>query len=39
MNDLYIVLTVSLITWAGIFFYLLKLETKIKRLEKYHEEQ
>lgn len=34
MSDLYVVLIVSLISWAGIFFYLLRLDARIKELEK-----
>lgn len=34
MSDLYIVLVVSLISWGGIFFYLLRLDSRIKELEK-----
>lgn len=38
MSDLYIVLIVSLVSWVGIFFYILRLDTKIKKLEKKYEE-
>ncbi len=34
MHDLYIVLAVSLLSWGGIFFYLLRLDSRIKELEK-----
>ncbi len=34
MSELYIVLIVSLISWAGIFFYLMRLDTRVKELEK-----
>ncbi len=38
MSDLYIVLIVSLVSWVGIFFYILRLDTQIKKLEKKYEE-
>lgn len=38
MSDLYIVLIVGLVSWAGIFFYLLRLDSQIKKLEKKYEE-
>ncbi len=34
MSELYVVLIVSLISWAGIFFYLMRLDTRVKELEK-----
>jgi len=34
MSDLYIVLTVCMISWLGIFFYLLRLDRRIARWEK-----
>ncbi len=37
MSDLYIVLIVNLFAWAGIFAYLLRLDLKIKALEKNNE--
>jgi CcmD family protein len=37
MTDLIIVLIVSLFAWAGIFIYLLRLDLKIKGLEKNNE--
>lgn len=33
-NSLYIVLSIVLIIWTGIFSYLLRLDGKINRLEK-----
>ena len=33
-NALYLVLFISLLGWAGIFFYLRKLDRKVKQLEK-----
>ena len=33
-NSLYIVLLIVLICWAGIFFYLVRLDKKIAVLEK-----
>jgi len=38
MSDLYIVLTVSLVSWVGIFIYMLRLDLHLKKLEKKHEE-
>ena len=37
MSDLYVVLIVSLISWAGIFFYLMRLDARVKELEKNEE--
>lgn len=34
MSELYVVLIVSLISWAGIFFYLIRLDARVKELEK-----
>ncbi len=34
MPDIYIVMAVSLVAWTGIFFYLLRLDSRIKELEK-----
>ncbi len=34
MSDLYVVLTVTLLSWIGLFIYLLKIDFKIKELEK-----
>jgi len=33
-NAMYVVLTIVLIGWFGIFFYLLRLDRKISRLEE-----
>jgi CcmD family protein len=33
-NSLYLVLLIALIGWAGIFFYLRRLDRKITQLEK-----
>lgn len=33
-NTLYIVLIISLIIWAGIAFYLFRIDSKISKLEK-----
>jgi len=38
MADIYIVLIVSLISWAGIFFYLIRLDLCLKKMEKRYEE-
>ncbi len=38
MADIYIVLVVSLISWAGIFFYLTRLDLRLKKMEKRYEE-
>ncbi len=34
MSDLYVVLSVTLLTWVGIFLYLLKMDARIRELEK-----
>lgn len=34
MSDLYVVMVVTLLSWIGIFLYLLKMECKIRELEK-----
>ncbi len=34
MSELYVVLVVTLLSWAGIFLYLLKIDAKVKELEK-----
>ncbi|MEW6244782.1 MAG: CcmD family protein [Bacillota bacterium] len=34
MSDLYVVAVVTLISWLGIFGYLLSLDRKIRELEK-----
>jgi CcmD family protein len=34
MSTNYIVMLVILVIWVGIFFYLLRLDKKIKKLEK-----
>ncbi|PKM83617.1 MAG: hypothetical protein CVU88_02075 [Firmicutes bacterium HGW-Firmicutes-13] len=34
MSDLYVVLSVTLLSWVGIFFYLLKMDKRIRELEK-----
>jgi CcmD family protein len=33
-NSLYLVLTIAMLAWAGIFLYLRKLDRKIRQLEK-----
>jgi CcmD family protein len=33
-NELYIVLIIVLICWLGLFLYLMRLDKKIKKLEK-----
>jgi len=38
-NPLYVVLLIVLIGWIGIFFYLLRLDRKLKKLEKMLKEQ
>ncbi len=37
VSDQFIVLIVSLFAWAGIFIYLLRLDLKIRALEKNNE--
>jgi CcmD family protein len=34
-NQMYIVLTIVLLIWAGIVWYLVRIDGKIKQLEKY----
>jgi len=34
MSDLYVVMIVSLLAWGGIFFYLLRLDFRLRELEK-----
>ena len=34
MKDIYVVLIVNLVVWAGIFLYLMSIERKLKRMEK-----
>ncbi|MBM4235891.1 MAG: CcmD family protein [Firmicutes bacterium] len=34
MNHLFLVFTVTAVGWIGLFFYLLRLDLRIKRLEK-----
>ncbi|MGB2769459.1 MAG: CcmD family protein [Candidatus Zixiibacteriota bacterium] len=34
MNSNYVVMIVTLVIWIGVFLYLLRLDAKIKRLEK-----
>ena len=34
MNSNYIVMVVTLLTWAGLFVYLLKIDRSLKRWEK-----
>jgi CcmD family protein len=34
LNDVYIVLVIVLIIWFGIFFYLNRIDAKIKKLER-----
>jgi CcmD family protein len=35
-QPLYVVLTVALVVWLGIFSYLLRLEGRLKKLERRH---
>jgi CcmD family protein len=35
MRDLYVVMTVSVIAWAGIFLYLWRLDGRISKLERH----
>ncbi len=37
MADIYVVMTVALVSWVGIFAYLLRMDLRLKRLEKDHE--
>jgi CcmD family protein len=37
MPDLYVVLVVSAISWAGIFFYLLRLDLRLRKMERRYE--
>ena len=37
MSELYIVLTVSLLSWVGIFVYLARLDLRLKKLENPYE--
>lgn len=32
-NAIYVVLTIVLIIWAGLFFYMLRIDRKVKKLE------
>jgi CcmD family protein len=34
LNDVYIVLVIVLIIWFGIFYYLNRIDAKIRKLEK-----
>lgn len=34
LNDVYVVLVVVLIIWIGIFWYLNRIDSKVKKLEK-----
>ncbi|UNC92956.1 CcmD family protein [Candidatus Contubernalis alkaliaceticus] len=34
MSDLYVVMVVTLLSWIGIFLYLLKMDLKVRELEK-----
>lgn len=34
MSDLYVVMVVTLLSWIGIFLYLIKMDFKIRELEK-----
>ncbi|MEW6622939.1 MAG: CcmD family protein [Bacillota bacterium] len=34
MSDLYVVLLVTILSWAGIFIYLWRLDARIRELEK-----
>jgi len=37
-NSLYVVLLIVLIGWIGIFFYLLRLDKRLKKIEKMEKE-
>jgi len=37
MDNIYIVLIVSLVAWFGIFSYLARLDMRLKKLERRHE--
>lgn len=39
MDQLYLVLAVSLVTWLGIFFYLARLDWRLKKMENRYEEE
>jgi CcmD family protein len=39
MDKLFFVMAVTLITWLGIFSYLLKIDRSLKRLERDEKEQ
>ncbi len=34
MPDIYVVMIVSLLSWGGIFFYLLRLDFRLRELEE-----
>ncbi len=34
MPDLYVVMTVAAISWIGVFFYLIRLDLRLKKLEQ-----
>jgi CcmD family protein len=34
IKPLYIVLAVALVTWAGLFFYVVRLQSRLRRLER-----
>lgn len=38
-NGLIFVMAVNLVIWAGIAFYLFKLDSKIKKLEKFQKKE
>lgn len=37
MSDMYVVMVITLITWLGLFFYLLRVDAKVKEAEKHEE--
>jgi CcmD family protein len=37
MSDLYVVMSVTLITWVGLFLYLLRVDIKVKEAQKREE--
>jgi CcmD family protein len=34
VSPLYVVLAVALVTWAGLFFYVVRLQSRLRRLER-----
>lgn len=34
LNDMYVVLVIVLIIWFGIFFYLNRIDSRLKKIEK-----